>query len=249
MSRDLILKVMVRISQARRQLMLWSKSNIRFVRTRIKFLLSFGVTLAAWAQAGGQPVITSAIVSGGQITVTGQNFMPGFAGPSATLDGVSLSLTSVTDQKLVANLPPNLGGGNYLLTVTNNSSLSGSLTVTLGIVGPAGPAGPPGPQGATGPAGPQGLQGSPGPPDAAGQCGPQGVAGPTGPKGPAGAAGPQGPTGVAGPQGPAGASGPQGPAGPSGPQGLTGPIGPQGPAGATGPTGPAGPAGPIGSGA
>lgn len=78
----------------------------------------------------------------------------------------------------------------------------GSVTVSVGIIGAAGPQGPAGAAGATGAQGPQGLTGATGPAGADGPAGPQGPAGATGATGPQG---PAGATGATGPQGPAGA--------------------------------------------
>ena len=225
--------------------MQWGDWYLQVAGRAATFLWLFGVPLTAWAQST-PPVIVSATVSGGQIAVTGQNFMPGFSEPIATLDNVPLPLVSVTNQTLVATMPTNLGPGSYLLIVTNSSSQSNSFTVNVGAVGPTGPAGPGHGRGGTGGAADGGCDGTArrsgtyGAPWAGG--GPAGAAGPAGPVGPQGATGAAGPQGPAGPAGPQGATGAVGPHGPAGPTGAVGPAGPQGATGAAGPQGPAGPA-------
>ena len=165
-----------------------------------------------------------------QLTISGSNF--GTTTPIVALDGITLSLLSHTDTRIVAILPAGSIPGSYILTVTNpNAAQPGAFIATIGAEGPLGPAGPAGPAGATGPAGSPGNTGP---------IGPAGSAGSIGPQGPQGLSGPAGPPGPAGATGSAGSTGPVGPAGPAGPTGSPGTVGPAGPTGAPGPAGPGG---------
>jgi hypothetical protein len=131
-----------------------------------------------------------------------------------TFAGTPLPILGATESQVLAQLPPGLTPGSYLLKVSRGAGAvqNDVFDLTIGAVGPEGPTGP---KGDRGDPGPDGLPGAIGP------------AGPTGPRGPTGPKGADGQVGAAGSPGPTGASGPQGP------QGLTGATGPQGPAGAT----------------
>ncbi len=119
------------------------------------------------------------------------------------------------------------------VTIAGDVNIGGTLSTSLGTVGPTGPGGA---TGNTGPAGFSGSNGSTGP------TGPAGFSGSNGSTGPTGQAGFSGSNGATGPTGPAGFSGSNGSTGPTGPS-LTGPTGPQGTQGVTGSTGPQGAAG------
>ncbi|PYQ37791.1 MAG: hypothetical protein DMF77_25920, partial [Acidobacteria bacterium] len=123
-----------------------------------------------------------------------------------TLAGTPLGVVTATDSQVLAQLPPGLEPGSYVLKVSRGPSAlqNGVFEVTIGTVGPVGPRGP---KGDMGDVGPQGLPGS---------------TGPAGPAGPAGRDGTNGVNGVAGPAGPAGPTGPSGPTGPAGPAGPPG---------------------------
>ena len=230
----------------------------------------------ALADNGSPAVIQSAAVDSDllHLTVQGSHFTR-VKGIRLVLSGVAtpLPIISLSDQAIVALLPPGITPGTYALGVVSGQGnddmhMVDDFFVTIGSIGapgpagPAGPAGPKGDTGATGPAGPMGATGNAGPAGLKGDTGATGPAGPLGATGPAGPAGPKGDTGATGPAGPMGATGNAGPAGlkgdtgatgPAGPLGATGPAGPAGPIGATGPAGPtgatgaAGPAGPAGA--
>lgn len=205
-------------------------------------LLAPALTTVAQTASSNQLEITQTEVNTGanQIVITGVNF--GTALPTVTLADGPLLVVSSSPTQIVAELPPTLPPGTYLLKVSrgNGATQRDEIDVTVGSNGPQGPQGDPGPPG------PPGPQGEPGPVGPQGPAGPQGQTGPQGPAGPQGATGPQGPQGETGAAGATGATGPQGPAGPSGPQGATGAAGPQGATGPQGPVGPQGPAGPAG---
>lgn len=164
------------------------------------------------------------------ITLHGQHFTS-VKRLSLLLSGtaVPLPILSVTDQAIVALLPPGVLPGSYVVTLASgDSGNTEDFFATLGSTGPMGPTG------ATGPQGPQGPQGVVGP---TGLQGPQGVVGPTGAQGPQGNTGPTGATGAQGLKGDTGATGAQGPKGDTGATGPVGPTGAQGPKGDTGATG------------
>jgi hypothetical protein len=120
----------------------------------LPFQLVFLAASTAWCST--PPVIYSTGIDSAtnQITISGNAFSPAGAAPTVILDNSQLTLVSFTDQSIMANLPSNLSAGSYRLSVTNSSSQTVTLTVTIGAVGPPGPAGPPGP---TGPPGPPGV--------------------------------------------------------------------------------------------
>jgi subtilisin family serine protease len=79
---------------------------------------------------GVAPNITSITVvsgtSGTNVTINGNNFITNST-PTVTIGGVSATVTSATNTKLVVTLPPNSSGGNVI--VTNSCSLSSSAVV------------------------------------------------------------------------------------------------------------------------
>ncbi|MBK7864148.1 MAG: IPT/TIG domain-containing protein [Archangiaceae bacterium] len=167
----------------------------------------FGSQTAA-AASPNQLSISSADVdySTAQLFIYGHNFG---TSPTVTLAEVALTVTSASDDTVVAKVPGSFitHPGTYLLGVSRGgpSAVASSVfALTLGAVGPKGDTGatgaqgPVGAQGVQGVQGPQGAQGLPGEPGATGPAGAPGAAGPTGPQGPQGAQGPQGPQGPAG---------------------------------------------------
>jgi hypothetical protein len=148
----------------------------------LAFILA-GPVLAALSplvQAAAAPAIASVAVNtvNSQMTIDGQNFSPANLAPTVSMAGTSLTVLSFGNTVVVASLPASFGAGSYSLTVTNSNSESGSFSVTLGSMGPAGPQGP------TGPSGPAGATGPAGPTGATGPQGPGGAMGPAGPPGP-----------------------------------------------------------------
>ena len=89
-------------------------------------------TLPAWGAA--TPAIVSTVINASvtQITITGSNFEPASKAPAVALNSASLVLVSFTNQTVVAKLPSGLAAGDYLLTLTNSSSLSITFTVAIG---------------------------------------------------------------------------------------------------------------------
>lgn len=117
--------------------------------------------------------------------------LPGVTGPTATIEDVLSTNTSVR------NMLESASYNQLFLKAKLQQALSSSEME--GPTGPTGPQGAPGPAGGvTGPIGPTGLQGA------------QGLGGSQGPIGPTGPIGATGPTGAVGLQGTAGAQGPQG---------------------------------------
>ena len=111
------------------------------------------------------------------LTIGGRNFLNGDY-PVVTLNGGTLTVTSVTNSEIVAEFKLSEEGdevpeGDYLLTVTTGNSAHqfDKYNLTFGAVGLQGPQGEPGPQGPQGPQGPEGP------------LGPAGVTGATGPAG------------------------------------------------------------------
>lgn len=141
--------------------------GLRFVAVLAVSLLA---TPVAFAQVGGrsatQLVVASAEVNylTGQMTLSGKNFI-GSKAPTVEVAGSVAQLVSYTDTTISVILPPGLGPGSYLLTVTTGPGAiqSGSFWATIGAVGPVGPPGPSGPKGDTGDTGPQGPPGPPAP--------------------------------------------------------------------------------------
>src|SRR2546422_1264691 len=102
------------------------------------------------------------------VTITGENLLGEDRRdqPEVSLGRTPLTIVGTpTQTQIVAQLPPGLTSGSYLLTVRtgNGSSESDSTIIVIGAVGPQGPSGPPGPPGPPGPQGPTGPQGPPGP--------------------------------------------------------------------------------------
>jgi hypothetical protein len=134
-------------------------------------ILLAGFNVSALAKKGRKPSqleITSVLVDfdEAEIHIRGRNFTRG-GFPRATLGETVLRvLPSYTAREIVAELPPEVEAGDYLLKVVtgNGQRHQGSYDLTIGEVGPVGPQGP---------QGERGDQGDPGDP------------GPVGPRGPA----------------------------------------------------------------
>jgi hypothetical protein len=117
------------------------------------------------------------------LLIQGQYFVWANDGaPVVTLAGTPLAVLSLTEVEILAQLPPDLAPGGYLLEVSrgNSSVQNGTFALTVGAVGPQGPPGPEGPRGPVGNTGPQGLTGPPGPQGETGETGPEGPQGPKG---------------------------------------------------------------------
>jgi collagen triple helix repeat protein len=192
------------------------------------------MTALGHAQSRPQLVVqrAEADLAAETLLIEGQNLLwNNDSGVMVTLAGTPLVvLPGATETHVLAQLPPGLAPGTYLLKVSRGSATiqNGAFDLTVGAVGLTGPAGPKGDQGDTGPdglpgaTGPAGTNGSDGAAGAIGPTGPAGAIGPTGPPGATGATGTAGTNGVNGFPGSTGATGPAGPAGPQGPQGETG---------------------------
>ena len=142
------------------------------------------------------------------------------------------------------------------------ASPTGSLALSvdvLGVPGPQGSRGEKGKKGSIGPVGPQGIKGdvgekgapgdrgAVGPPGSKGVKGDMGMVGEKGIKGAKGSVGDPGLAGPPGGHGPPGVAGPEGSVGPKGSQGTRGTRGPRGNEGPPGKEGPLGPPGLPGS--
>jgi hypothetical protein len=127
-----------------------------------------GVGSSAYAQLQLPPVILSASTDATTVTIRGSNF--GSSGtPRVTLNSTDLVVQTASATQVVAFLPANLSGGNYLLVVYRapNNVLFGVFVVTIGTQGPKGDKGDKGdPCLSTDPAcvGPKGDAGAPGAP-------------------------------------------------------------------------------------
>jgi alpha-tubulin suppressor-like RCC1 family protein len=191
------------------------------MRKILGLLLLLGIGLTLGGEARGTPgpagpaLITSAAADASLLTVSGSNFG---TGPTVTLGGTSLVVTSSSSSQIKATLPPGINPGSYLLIVTSGTVLTTAVfEVTIGSIGPQGPQGVKGDKGDAGPPGPVGPKGD---------VGPQGPPGPPGAKGDPGLQGPKGDPGQKGDPGDPGLQGLPGPAGPAGPVGPQGPPGP-----------------------
>jgi Collagen triple helix repeat (20 copies) len=214
-----------------------------FARRRL--YVAVGIVLGAISPAAfaENPVILYASTTPTTLTINGSalcckvpDVFLGSLGP--------LIVTQQTPTQIIANLPPGLLPGDYVLTVSlgkgnGDGSNTADSVVTIGALGPTGPTG------ATGPQGSPGQTGLIGPTGATGANGAAGAIGPTGPQG---NVGPAGATGSQGQTGPVGATGSIGATGPQGIQGIAGPTGAIGPTGAQGGQGPKGDVGGAGQG-
>ena len=220
-------------------------------------LLATGfVSPSAFAQVnkfyGNKVIITKVSVDSTthRVTVNGENFLGsnGRTMPTVLLGRrVLYLLMNPTSTTVVAQLPSDIDGGTYLLTVSCGSgdseydsadfSFKGEKDDNGDHEGVTGATGPTGPRGATGATGPTGASGATGPTGATGATGGSGATGPTGATGAQGATGSTGATGSSGATGANGATGAQGPTGNTGATGATGAAGPTGATGANGATG------------
>src|SRR5436309_6788021 len=192
------------------------RRGLRFVSTVLCVAAAVATSGVASAQSTSRPQLVveraEADLTADTLLIEGRKLL--WNNDSAvlvTLAETPLLVLSGTETEVLAQLPPGLVPGSYLLKVSRGQSTvqNDVFDVTIGAVGATGPTGPKGAMGDTGP------QGAPGP------------TGPSGPKGDAGATGSAGPTGPQGAAGPAGT----GSSGPQGLQGIPGPAGPTGPAG------------------
>jgi hypothetical protein len=115
----------------------------------------------------------------GLLQIVGESFVEGDdGGVVVTLSDEPLTIVSLTDSEIVAELPAGVEAGTYRLAVVRDASLLGDrMDLTIGTAGPQGTEGEPGPQG------PAGAPGVPGPPGQKGDPGTKGDPGPQGPKG------------------------------------------------------------------
>lgn len=209
--------------------------------TRTVLCVASAVAMTAVAHAQGRPQLVvlraEADLAAETLLIEGQNLLwNNDSAVAVTLADTPLVILSATGGQVLAQLPPGLAPGTYLLKVSRGTGTvqNDAFDVTVGAVGTTGPAGPQGPEGQPGEPGPQGPAGASGPQGATGAARPQGdrgAQGEPGLQGPPGAIGPAGPQGPFGPMGPVGPQGPQGPQGQPGPQGLAGPPGQGVPAG------------------
>ncbi|MBK8323993.1 MAG: collagen-like protein [Betaproteobacteria bacterium] len=186
---------------------------MRILRPATRALAAAIALALSTAAIAADPVILEARAdaAGVSITITGTDLDDGT--PRLTLGGIvtPLVVTSASETRIVALLPPGLTPGSYLLSLSLSRGRGGGggggggrgdeFWLTLGTAGPAGPVGATGATGSAGPMGP---------------AGPIGATGPAGPAGPVGATGATGSAGPMGPAGPVGAAGPAGPRGPGG---------------------------------
>jgi len=136
----------------------------------------FVMTAVAHAQSTSRPqlvvVRAEADLTSETLLIVGQKLLwNNDSEVVVTLSGTPLAiLPGATETQVLAQLPPGLAPGTYLLKVSRGTGTAqnDAFDLTIGAVGPAGPTGP---RGYTGDTGPPGLTGATGP------------AGPTGPAG------------------------------------------------------------------
>jgi hypothetical protein len=133
----------------------------RPVRTSVLLVPVLLVLLLGTVTGGEKPqlVILSAQAdqTSGTMLIQGQNFLGKSKDDSVvTLAENPLTIHSVSDTEIWAELPAGVTPGSYLLTVSRGqgSVKNDSFNLTIGAVGPAGPQGEAGPTGAMGPPGP-----------------------------------------------------------------------------------------------
>ena len=156
---------------------------MRILRPATRTLAAAIALALSTAAIAADPVILEARAdaAGVSITITGTDLDDGT--PRLTLGGIvtPLVVTSASETRIVALLPPGLTPGSYLLSLSLSRGRGGGggggggrgdeFWLTLGTAGPAGPVGATGATGSAGPMGP---------------AGPVGAAGPAGPRGPGG---------------------------------------------------------------
>ena len=224
-----------------------------FARRRLYVSVAIALGAASPSAFADGPVIlytntthTTLTINGSSLCCKTPNVFLGALGP--------LVVTQQTPTQIVANLPPALLPGDYVLTLSlgkgndDGNGNSADSVVTIGAQGSTGPTGATGPQGSPGQTGLRGPTGATGANGAAGPTGANGAAGAIGPTGPQGNVGPAGATGSQGQSGSPGATGSIGATGAQGIQGIAGPTGAMGPTGAQGSQGPKGDAGGAGQG-
>lgn len=141
------------------------------------------VTLAgsAAAQSSSRPQLlitrADADLAAETLLIEGQHFVWANDDQTAViLAGSPLAVHTIGETHILAQLPPGLSPGGYLLKVSRGAGAvqNDTFALTVGAVGPQGPQGPQGPMGNTGP---QGLPGETGDPGQKGDPGPQGPRG------------------------------------------------------------------------
>jgi hypothetical protein len=161
---------------------------------------SSAVSRLAHADTASRPQLVvhraEADLAGETLLITGEKLL--WNNDSAvvvTLAGTPLAILGATESYVLAQLPPGLSPGSYLLKVSRGTGTvqNDAFDLTIGAVGPAGPIGP---KGETGDTGPQGLPGATGPAGPTGPAGRNGFDGAPGPAGPTGPSGPTGPKGL-----------------------------------------------------
>ena len=90
----------------------------------------------ALAQKGATPVVSSAVIDGATISITGVNFG---TSPSVTLGSITLGNVVVNNlgTEIHASVPA-LAAGSYLLTVQSGNNKSAAFEITIGAIGPQG---------------------------------------------------------------------------------------------------------------
>lgn len=177
------------------------------------------LALALGTTAAFAAPISSVLVSSNSITVPVTKALS--TKSKITFGGNVVTWHQADPTNVIVDIPVNLPGGVYTLTVPGRSALA----VSIGTSGPAGPAGVQGPQGlqgAQGIQGPQGDQGLQGIQGLQGLPGLQGLQGVQGEQGPQGLPGLDGTNGVNGVDGINGTNGLNGVDGINGTNGLNG---------------------------
>ena len=161
------------------------------------------MTVVAQAESTSRPQLTvetaEADLTAETLLITGKKLVwSNDTDVQVTLAGAPLVVLSAAETQILAQLPPGLAPGSYLLKVSRGTGTvqNGTFDVAIGGVGPAGPKGPKGDMGDTGPQGLPGATGPEGPRGPQGERGLQGLAGPAGAKGDTGLQGPPGPAGA-----------------------------------------------------
>src|SRR5260370_29712875 len=117
---------------------LFLEGNVRS-RHRLLALVPVAFIILAARPAVAQIRIDSAQVDrvGGIVTIHGAFT----AGPTATLGGIALAVSSEAPDAIVVQLPPALGDGTYSLIVTSSvdPTQTDRMSLDLGITGPTGP--------------------------------------------------------------------------------------------------------------
>jgi len=195
-------------------------------------LACFSLALAAKpASSGGQLNVIQVLADDPNdptsITIVGEGLSDG-GGPPTIMLGEYVDplviIGTATDTEIIAELPANIDGGDYLLTVSNGNGQKDNdeYDLTIGAVGPQGDKGDKGDTGANGMDGADGANGMDGAPGADGTNGIDGADGAPGSNGMDGAPGANGMNGAPGMNGADGADGANGMDGAPGTNGTDG---------------------------